>query len=484
MFALLLPLIKAQSFIQYDISECIPIYGTDAFDSPGQVQVTLTPLKPNGSLALGIFPFLERNHLAFTPDPNFKDYLICNEDYIKQELCSESELGRFHIIRNSTAIQNDRIQWQMAGTLQSSSTIGAKIIVQESSNPRKMILKYPIQQTDFYCLYMSSNTLEDNQDYVVDFTIVNPYGFLPAIYYPALPFFAIMSGFYTFIGACWMYVSFRYWKDLLLIQHYVSLVIAFLIVEMAFNYSFFSDYNSNGKINYFLLVITVVLNAARNSISFFMLLIVSLGYGVVKPTLGEVMNSAVLLAVAHFVFGVLYGVGALITEDANSTLVLLSAIPLSMTMTSFYMWTMSGLSNTMNHLETRRQTIKLLMYKRLWYILMISIVAMFVIFALNSVNISYRNTEEWIVNQFKWRWFMVDGLLNILYFIVFSSISFLWMPTENNQRYGLEQLVEDDEFHVIHDEESPIKLRNLRESDGESTADEDILAWAEEEFKE
>ncbi|KAJ3271664.1 hypothetical protein HDV01_006443 [Terramyces sp. JEL0728] len=57
------------------------------------------------------------------------------------------------------------------------------------------------------------------------------------------------------------------------------------------------------------------------------------------------------------------------------------------------------------------------------------------------------------------------------------------MPTENNQRYGLEQIVEDDDFQVITDEESPIKLRNLRESDGESTADEDILAWAEEEFK-
>lgn len=65
------------------------------------------------------------------------------------------------------------------------------------------------------------------------------------------------------------------------------------------------------------------------------------------------MNTTVYLAVAHFVFGVLYGVGALISEDANSALVLISAIPLSMTMTSFYMWTMSGLSNTVMNILFR-----------------------------------------------------------------------------------------------------------------------------------
>ena len=78
---------------------------------------------------------------------------------------------------------------------------------------------------------------------------------------------------------------------------------------------------------------------------------------------------------------------------------------------------------------------------------------------------------------------LLDGALNILFFLVFISIAYLWMPTLNNERYGLDQLPQDDfdEIHVLSDDDSPIKLRNLkseREVDEETV--EDILAWAEE----
>lgn len=47
-----------------------------------------------------------------------------------------------------------------------------------------------------------------------------------------------------------------------------------------------------------------MLNAARNSISFFMLLIVCMGYGVVRPSLGATMLRVRILALVHFIFGV------------------------------------------------------------------------------------------------------------------------------------------------------------------------------------
>lgn len=54
-----------------------------------------------------------------------------------------------------------------------------------------------------------------------------------------------------------------------------------------------------------LLVLVAVLNAARNSLSFFLLLITAMGYGIVRPSLGSVMLRVRLLAMVHFVFGVL-----------------------------------------------------------------------------------------------------------------------------------------------------------------------------------
>lgn len=66
-----------------------------------------------------------------------------------------------------------------------------------------------------------------------------------------------------------------------------------------------------------LLVVVAVLNAIRNSFSFFLLLIVCMGYGVVKPTLGRTMIWVRWLAIAHFVFGLVYAITSLlITPDS------------------------------------------------------------------------------------------------------------------------------------------------------------------------
>lgn len=74
------------------------------------------------------------------------------------------------------------------------------------------------------------------------------------------------------------------------------------------------------------MVIVAVLNAGRNSFSFFLLLIVCLGYGVVKSDLGKTMLLVRGLAAAHFVFGVIYAVASLtITPDSAGTTYLYTA---------------------------------------------------------------------------------------------------------------------------------------------------------------
>ena len=64
-----------------------------------------------------------------------------------------------------------------------------------------------------------------------------------------------------------------------------------------------------------------ILNAGRNSFSFFLLLIVCMGYGVVKHTLGKTMIYVRWLAAAHFVFGLVYSITSLLLspEDAGES---------------------------------------------------------------------------------------------------------------------------------------------------------------------
>lgn len=70
-----------------------------------------------------------------------------------------------------------------------------------------------------------------------------------------------------------------------------------------------------------LMVVVAILNAGRNSFSFFLLLIVCMGYGVVKPSLGKTMVYVRWLAGAHFLFGLIYSIASLtITPESAGKL--------------------------------------------------------------------------------------------------------------------------------------------------------------------
>lgn len=217
------------------------------------------------------------------------------------------------------------------------------------------------------------------------------------------------------------------------------------------------------------------------------------------------MKKCIILACTHFFFGVIYSLGImLLSPETAGFLVLLVIFPLALTMSAFYIWIFSSLTITMNtlgmpattaslfkyiyalcvlnafipfFLELRKQHVKALMYRRLHRLLVFSLIMVVVIFILNMFAFSGRNEVDWAAKSWKWRWIMLDGLLNILYFIVFIVIVILWRPTSNNQRYGLEQ--------ISQDEEEALDLENqLRRAEGlgprppgyQRTRDEDDAA--------
>lgn len=471
---LLSSLASAQSFVRYDSSECIGIYSDAEISGPSKssINIDIRPVSQSGSLAIAIFPFQERKKIQNLKD--IPDFLICTEEDVKSGTCLEAELNKFHLKESSSSIFNEAVSWRDSNHKSSPN------ITWTADGTLNM--KYHVPETGFYCIFLGSSQSEEGVDYKSKFTIYQPYGKLPAIFYPALQTFFWLSIAYTGIAIVWLVLSFRYWKELLPIQNYFSGLIGVLIVEMALNYEFFRDFNLKGSISHVLLGFMVIFHVARNSMSFFMILVVSLGFGVVKATLGETMSTCFALTAIYFIFGALYTTGSLLATNLNSNLVLLSAIPLSLIMSVFYAWTIHGLNSTISHLESRKQVVKLLMYRRLWWILSLSLVVIAGIVFTNLITISHRNEPDWIENQWKWRWMLLEGSLHILYLVVFCCIAFLWAPTENNQRYGLEQVAseeDEDEFcEPFHDGlEEGIKMRKKGEV-VESEDENDILDWA------
>lgn len=102
-------------------------------------------------------------------------------------------------------------------------------------------------------------------------------------------------------------MSWTYRRDLLPLQKYITATVAFLVVEQMFvwlYYRFLNNWGHPGVAGAYLFTIAA-LNAARNSVSLYLLCLASMGLSIVRPSLGGVLARVRLLALFHFIFGLL-----------------------------------------------------------------------------------------------------------------------------------------------------------------------------------
>jgi len=184
------------------------------------------------------------------------------------------------------------------------------------------------------------------------------------------------------------------------------------MLEMTFSYAYYAEYNQTGvpcndpfifsHIVFFgsdfirvspsksanaLLAIAVILNSGRNSASFVCLLVVCMGYGLVKPTLGSTAYKVLGLGFIHFIFGTLFAASTMLqTAATQKIMALLFVFPLALTLTIFYSWTFNSLTVTIKKLELRRQSAKTKVYRRLWRLLMFSLLILFIFVILAIVQ--------------------------------------------------------------------------------------------------
>ncbi len=334
-------------------------------------------------------------------------------------MCTQNQIGGFIVASNASEVS------------------GAQIISQAIHMRDPPAVRYAIKKTGYYCVGTYAFNGEDYKG-VVEFR--NAFGELPATQIPKLPFYAAITVIYGFLAIGWGALYFIHRRDVLPVQNYISAILVFLVVEMFMTWLFY-DYQNRHGMNAgakALLVAVSILSAGRNSFSFFLLLIVCMGYGVVKPTLGKQMVYVRYLAITHFVFGVIYAVASLsITPENAGPLILLVVLPLAATLTAFYIWTLNSLNATTKDLVARKQTIKASMYRKLWYCILLSIVVIFIFFFVNSWLFAGQSDEDFVPNHWKGRWFILDGWLNLVYFFDVAFIAYVWRPSANNRRFAM-----------------------------------------------
>lgn len=416
----------------------------------------------SGQLALVVYEWQDAKWLGVNPSNQQAEnswqadrVYVCTLDAIAQSLCSKTDLGKFIISPLPPDLKRESLNiWTTRVKLEAKTRANSS----DSSSPMTIApYRYNVTKTGYYCvgavpltvgLPSAGNTTYSTYTGVVAFENVFK-GNLPAGEYPKVAFYGFLAIVYLLLGMLWGYNCYRHRSEILPVQHYISASILFLIIELTAVFGYYKYLNDfgNPSITRALLVLVSILSAARNALSFFMLLIVSLGYSIVKDSLGPIMLRVRLLALAHFIFGVVYAIGmAVFPFETAGLWIFFMVFPLAFTLTGFMMWIMAALAHTIQDLEARKQTFKTQMFVRLHRILIGAAVVIVIFFFVSSVSFSNRLQQDFAPDTWRTRWFLLDGWLALLYMSCFVSIAYLWRPTERNRYLAMsDELAQDEE---------------------------------------
>ncbi|KAF6215564.1 hypothetical protein GE061_010320 [Apolygus lucorum] len=350
---------------------------------------------------------------------------------------------------------------------------------------------YTIEEDGFYKVVVSVSE-QKKQNFNLQLKIElrsKDGGYLSAADWPLLPFYGIMCLLYVVLGLVWLIVSFLQWRDLLRIQFWIGGVIFLGMLEMATFYAEYSSYNANGTSDPSVVLLAEVVSCAKRTLARMLVIIVSLGFGIVKPRLGPMLHRVVGVGVLYFILAATEAYLRVFNrpkKDPTNQFVI-ATVPLAVLDSAICWWIFISLSQTTRTLRLRRNLVKLSLYRHFTNILIFSVVAS-VIFMLYSIKAHHLTDcfEDW-----KELW-MDDAYWRLLFSIILIVIMILWRPTNNNQKYAFSPLLdapddddEDEEDQFVNDAYG-VKMRG--QSGGSASpkpknsinSPDDDLKWVEE----
>ncbi|GMR60459.1 hypothetical protein PMAYCL1PPCAC_30654 [Pristionchus mayeri] len=268
-----------------------------------------------------------------------------------------------------------------------------------------------------------------------------PHGYLSAIDYPLHRFYFIMCIFYAVLAGVWLYMSIRYYRDILRVQYWIGVVIIFGMVEKAVFYTEYQGMNNTGESTDGLIQLAEIVSCAKRTMSRVLIIIVSVGYGVVKPRLGETLSKVSIVGVIYFTFCAIEGLARVSKNHVEAAKQKqFAALPLVIVEMSIFYWIFTSLVSTMRTLKLRRNEVKLTVYRHLMNTLIFA-VAGSVIFMIWSL---YEHIFPICLQDWKEIW-IDTAFWHILFCTILVAIMILWRPSANNQRYAFTPLLDDSE---------------------------------------
>ena len=181
----------------------------------------------------------------------------------------------------------------------------------------------------------------------------NPTGYLPGRMAPLMKFYGFMSLSFVLLGIFWFSQYARFWREVLPLQNCITIVITLGMLEMALWYFDYAEFNETGVRPTGTTAWAVTFGTVKRTVARLIILMVSMGYGVVRPTLGGITSKVIMLAATFFiaseVLEMVENVGAV--SDLSGKARLFLVLPVAVLDAFFILWIFSSLSATLNKLQ-------------------------------------------------------------------------------------------------------------------------------------
>ncbi|KAG8643203.1 transmembrane protein 87A [Manihot esculenta] len=261
----------------------------------------------------------------------------------------------------------------------------------------------------------------------------NPTGYLPGRMAPLMNFYGFMSLSFVILGVFWFYQYARYWKGVFPLLNCITLVITLGMFEMALWYFDYAEFNETGVRPTGITIWAVTFGTVKRTVARLIILMVSMGYGVVRPTLGGLTSKVIMLGVTFFlaseVLELVENVGAI--SDLSGKARLFLVLPVALLDAFFIIWIFKSLSATLNKLQARRMMVKLDIYRKFTNALAVAVIVSvgWICYELYFKSNDVYN-ERW---QNAW---VIPAFWQVLSFSLLCIICALWAPSQNSMRYA------------------------------------------------
>ncbi|XP_068184145.1 transmembrane protein 87A isoform X1 [Antennarius striatus] len=290
-----------------------------------------------------------------------------------------------------------------------------------------------------------SNKQDANWNLTLNVVMKGSHGFISVTEWPLMIFYMVMCIVYILYALLWFVWTACYWKDLMRIQFWIAGVIFLGMVEKAVFCAEYENTNAVGSASTGLLVFGELVSALKRTLARLLVVIVSLGYGIVKPQLGTVMHRVVGLGILYFAFASIEGV-LRITGAKDSDLALLASIPLALLDSSLCWWVFVSLAQTIKTLKLRRNPVKLSLYRHFTNTLIFAVIASIIFMGWTAKKFRLADCQsDWM------ELWLEDAFWRLLFSVILFVIMFLWRPSANNQRYAFTPLIDDSDDEEIEE---------------------------------